>query len=236
LHLAYASMIIESMDFELSRRAELHAALGDPHRLAIVDALCLSDRSPTELADMVGIGSNLLAHHLGVLEKVDVVRRVTAEGDRRRRYVQLVPEALSGLHPAVRVHARWVVFVCTENSARSPLAEALWNHNHPIRATSAGITPAARVHPRAVQVASRRGLDLSASRPKRLPPLCDQDLVITVCDRAHDVLSHHVGIHQLHWSVPDPVSSRSTRAFDRAVDVIADRISALAPRVLAPGR
>jgi ArsR family transcriptional regulator, arsenate/arsenite/antimonite-responsive transcriptional repressor / arsenate reductase (thioredoxin) len=224
------------MDLELSHRAELHAALGDPNRLVIVDALGLSDHSPTELADMVGIGGNLIAHHLGVLEKVGVVRRVTSEGDRRRRYVQLVPGALSGLHPLGRVHARRVVFVCTENSARSQLGEALWNKSHPIRATSAGIAPAARVHPGAVAVAARHGLDLSASRPKGLPQLSDQDLVITVCDRAHDVVTRREGIHQLHWSVPDPVSSRSTRAFDRAADVIADRIAALAPRIVEPER
>src|ERR1700730_7317217 len=61
------STMVESMSTDLLWRAQLHAALGDPHRLAIVDELALSDRAPSELAAMLGIDSNLLAHHLGVL-------------------------------------------------------------------------------------------------------------------------------------------------------------------------
>jgi protein-tyrosine-phosphatase len=219
------------MDIELPRRAEVHAALGDPYRLAVVDALCLSDRSPRELADMLGIGGNLLAHHLGVLERVGVLRRVTSEGDRRRRYAQLVPEALEGLRPGGRVHARRVVFVCTENSARSQLAEALWNETYPIKASSAGVAPAGRVHPGAIRAAARHGLDLSGSHPKHLPKISDHDLIVSVCDRARDVLVHRGQARHLHWSVPDPVPSNSSRAFDLACDDIAKRISTLAPRI-----
>jgi protein-tyrosine-phosphatase len=224
------------MDLELSRRANLHAALGDPHRLAIVDSLYLSDRSPTELADMLGIGGNLIAHHLGVLEKVDVVRRVTSEGDRRKRYVQLTPEALSGLDAGGRVHARRVVFVCTENSARSQLAEALWNEVCPIKATSAGIRPAAQVHRGAVRAAARHGLDLSRSFPKPLPKMSDRDVIITVCDRARDVLVRREKPRQLHWSVPDPANSDTLRAFELAIEVIVNRISALVPRIMEPDK
>jgi protein-tyrosine-phosphatase len=208
--------------------------LGDPYRLAIVDALWLSDRSPTELADMLGIAGNLIAHHLGVLEKVDVVRRVTSEGDRRKRYVQLAPEALLGLDTGGRVHARRVVFVCTENSARSQLAEAIWNDVSPIKAMSAGITPAGQVNRGAVRAAARRGLDLSRSHPKHLPKMSDRDLIVSVCDRARDVLARRQEPLQLHWSVPDPVPSNSSKAFDLAFEVIANRISALAPRIMEP--
>ena len=71
------------------RRAAVHAALGEPVRLAIVDRLGPGDASPGELAEAVGLGSNLLAHHLKVLEEAGVIRRVRSEGDRRRSYVQL---------------------------------------------------------------------------------------------------------------------------------------------------
>ena len=77
-------------------RAARHAALGDPVRLTIVDELGMSDRSPVELRSMVAIESNLLAHHLDVLESVGMIRRSKSSGDGRRRYVHLVREALWG--------------------------------------------------------------------------------------------------------------------------------------------
>lgn len=73
----------------IARRAAIHAALGEPVRLIIVDRLGPGDASPGELADLVGLGSNLLAHHLNVLQEAGVIRRVRSEGDRRRSYVQL---------------------------------------------------------------------------------------------------------------------------------------------------
>src|SRR6187431_2201341 len=76
----------------VERRAAVHAALGEPVRLAIVDRLGPGDASPGELAEAVGLASNLLAHHLKVLEEAGVIRRVRSEGDKRRSYVQLVLE------------------------------------------------------------------------------------------------------------------------------------------------
>jgi protein-tyrosine-phosphatase/DNA-binding transcriptional ArsR family regulator len=73
----------------IARRAAVHAALGESVRLAIVDRLSPGDASPGELAELVGLGSNLLAHHLKVLQEAGVIRRVRSEGDRRRSYVQL---------------------------------------------------------------------------------------------------------------------------------------------------
>lgn len=75
------------MNFEqsdLARRAAVYAALGDPGRLAIVDALLLGEASPTELQRLLVMPSNLLAHHVRVLEKVGVVSRHRSEADRRR--------------------------------------------------------------------------------------------------------------------------------------------------------
>src|ERR1700729_1483518 len=111
---------------ELERRAAVHAALADPARLAITDALADGDASPSDLAGMLAMPSNLLAHHLRVLEGAGIVARHRSEGDRRRSYLRLLPGSLDTLAgPPTRV-ARRVLFVCTANSARSHLAAALW--------------------------------------------------------------------------------------------------------------
>jgi len=108
------------------RRAALHAALGDPGRLTIVDTLAWGEASPGELAAQLGMTSNLLAHHLRVLEDAGLLTRHRSEGDRRRSYVALRRAALDLLTPAgPAVTAERVVFVCTHNSARSQLAEAI---------------------------------------------------------------------------------------------------------------
>ena len=65
-------------------RAARHAALGDPVRLAIVDELAASDRAPVELRRRLGLESNLLAHHLDVLEGVGLITRSRSSGGGRR--------------------------------------------------------------------------------------------------------------------------------------------------------
>ena len=72
----------------------MHAALADPARLRITDTLLTGDASPSELAAMLAMPSNLLAHHLHVLEQAWIITRRRSEGDRRRTYLQLVPGAL----------------------------------------------------------------------------------------------------------------------------------------------
>lgn len=216
--------MLRGMDaLDLRRRARVHAALGEPTRLEIVDLLSGSDRSVTELADRCGLAGNLLAHHLDVLEAAGVVERVVSAGDRRRRYVRLRPGAPSP-DAAFRVPAgSRVLFVCTHNSARSQLAAALWERRTGRRARSAGTHPASRVHPGAVAAARRAGLDLAGARPRSLT---DRDvtgsLIVTVCDLAHEELEPEPS--WLHWSVPDPVSEGTRRAFDRALDEIRGRI------------
>src|SRR5687768_10927452 len=79
---------------DLERRAAMYAALGDPARLAIVDDLAVSDRSPKELGGRHGLPTNLLAHHLDVLEAAGLIVRSGSAGDRRRKYVRLVREPL----------------------------------------------------------------------------------------------------------------------------------------------
>ncbi|HEX4862771.1 MAG TPA: helix-turn-helix domain-containing protein [Acidimicrobiales bacterium] len=219
-------------DERLLQRARIHAALGDPHRLAIVDELRLSDRAPSELRTLLGIDSNLLAHHLDVLEELGLIERVRSQGDRRRRYVRLIPRVLMDLDSGadLLLSIRQVIFVCTENIARSQLASALWNALEPaVPASSAGTDPKDRVHPKAVEAAARRGLNLHNARPKPLPDLGPSDLLITVCDRAYEALRAQGTSAHLHWSVPDPVTAPDTDAFDAVADLLSRRIRALEP-------
>lgn len=216
-------------------RARVHAALGEPARLAIVDRLTLGDASPTEVGRELGLPSNLLAHHLKLLEQVGVIERSRSEGDHRRTYLRLRPESLVGLLPAGLRRAPRVVFVCTHNSARSQLAAALWAQHSPIPVTSAGTHPAARVHPRAVAVGRHRGVSLARARTTRVEEvLRDDDLVVAVCDNAHEELGPQTG-ERLHWSIPDPARVDTDAAFEHAFTDIADRIGRLALAVHLPG-
>jgi DNA-binding MarR family transcriptional regulator len=104
----------------------IHAALGDPVRLALVDDLACCDRSPSELSERHHLATNLLAHHLDVLELAGLVERGPSAGDGRRRYVRLVPSALDALGTAVTEPPARILFLCSHNSARSQLAAALW--------------------------------------------------------------------------------------------------------------
>src|SRR6516164_5147360 len=118
-------MNTEQMD-GLERRAAVHAALAGTARLRITDALADGDASPSELAAMLGMPSNLLAHHLHVLENAGIVARHRSQGDRRRTYLRLVPGALDIPAGGPAWAARRVLFICIANSARSHLAAALW--------------------------------------------------------------------------------------------------------------
>jgi ArsR family transcriptional regulator, arsenate/arsenite/antimonite-responsive transcriptional repressor / arsenate reductase (thioredoxin) len=217
------------------RRAAVHAALGEPARLRIVDRLSMSDATPGELQRLLGMPSNLVAHHLRVLEAGGLLRRHRSEGDRRRSYVGLVPGALDDLLPETRIAASRVVFVCTANTARSQLAAALWNQASDVPATSAGTNPADTVAPGAVQVARRRRLPLRQVVPQTVEAVVTgDDSVVTVCDNAHEELQGLLPAGRqcaLHWSVPDPVLRGTAAAFDAAYDDLAARIARLAPSV-----
>ncbi len=214
---------------ELRRRASVHAALSDPQRLLIVDQLVVGDASPTQLRELLGMPSNLLAHHLGVLEAAGLLTRSRSEGDRRRSYVKLAPSALDGLLPATGRTAARVVFVCSANSARSQLAAALWKRVSRVPVASAGTHPAAKVHHGAAAAARRHGMALGKTRPRRLSEvLTGNEMVITVCDNAYEELG---GAAQLHWSVPDPVPVGTDSAFDAAFDELARRVQNVAPRL-----
>jgi protein-tyrosine-phosphatase len=210
---------------DLDRRARRHAALGDPTRLHIADRLAFGDLSPGELAAALGVPGNLLAHHLHVLERAGVVRRVRSEGDGRRVYVSLagpVPD----IGPPVATPHR-IVFVCTRNSARSQFAAATWRSASDIPAESAGTHPAPEVHPLAVTTGRRRGLRLDGARPVHVRDvLAPTDLVVAVCDAAHESLDPDRP--RLHWSIPDPVRSGTPEAFEAALDEVEGRVDRLA--------
>ena len=211
----------------LEERAGLHSALGDPVRLAVVDALALGDLGVEELRRITGVEGNLLAHHLKVLEGARLVERRPSEGDGRRRYVSLRPHGLLGLVASPVLGARCVLFVCVHNSARSQFAAALWKEltGHP--GLSAGTHPAPAVHPRAVEAASELGIDLSGAVPKGYQQVARRpDLVVSVCDRATES-GHRFDAPRLHWSVPDPVSQNTLAAFRRSFEEITRRVERL---------
>ncbi len=138
-----------------------------------------------------------------------------------------------------------MVFVCTHNSARSQLAAALWNDTSPVPATSAGTRPAAAVHPGAVAAAQRHRVPLTPAVPRHVDDVLGAatdardhpgDLVITVCDAAHEELAVAPRIpdpvsDRLHWSIPDPARTGEDAAFDRVVSDLTDRIARIAPAV-----
>ena len=213
------------MRWDVERRAEFHAALGDPTRLRLVDQLVESDRAVGDLATNLRIPSNLLAHHLDVLATVGLIDRRVSSGDRRRRYVSLRASAVEELVLTARQpRARRVLFVCTHNSARSQLAAAAWRRAFGGRVSSAGTHPSSHVHPGAVAAARRVGLNLEGARPWPLTAAAlDVDLVVTVCDRAHEELGRASGWR--HWSIPDPVDARAKSAFDLVLRRVDDHLS-----------
>jgi protein-tyrosine-phosphatase len=222
-----------SVDPSLLSRARVHAALGDPARLAIVDALTLGDASPGEIGADLGLPTNLVAHHVNVLHEAGLVVRRRSEGDRRRTYLRLDPQVLASLVPPPLTAGERVVFVCTHNSARSQLAAALWREEAGGAVASAGTRPAPRVHPRAVRVAHRHGLTLDPAGTAHVADVVhDGDLVIAVCDNAHEDLAGPAR-PRLHWSIPDPVPADTDEAFEATYTDLHDRITRIAPAVAA---
>lgn len=215
----------------LARRAAVHAALADPARLRVTDALSDGDASPKQLGAMLAMPSNLLAHHLRVLEQAGIISRRRSEGDHRRSYLQLIPGILESLAgPAARTAPR-VLFVCTANSARSHLAAALWRQASSIPAASAGTHPAATIDPGAIDAAARHCLPLPRRRPCHIAEVQhDGDLVVTVCDLAYEELGDLVAVH---WSVPDPVPAGDPASFDAALAELVHRVERFAPRLAA---
>jgi ArsR family transcriptional regulator, arsenate/arsenite/antimonite-responsive transcriptional repressor / arsenate reductase (thioredoxin) len=217
---------------DLNRRAATHAALADVSRLRILDLLCVSDRSASEIGETLGVPSNLLAHHLRVLERAGLIVRRGSEGDRRRTYLSLRTDTVHDVAkpPASTIPAERVVFVCTANTARSHLAAALWRRASRIPVTSAGTHPGTEINPLAREAAERHGVSLPRIKPRRLDsPRLAGELLITVCDRAHEEIADQ---GWAHWSIPDPVVEGTAAAFDAAYELLSARVDGLAPQLV----
>jgi ArsR family transcriptional regulator, arsenate/arsenite/antimonite-responsive transcriptional repressor / arsenate reductase (thioredoxin) len=220
---------------------------GHPLRWRLLRELALSDRRVGELTGLLDRPQSLISYHLGRLRGADLVSMRRSSADGRDAYYRLdlgrCGEALArtgaALHPGLRLvppaaveHAGpartvRVLFLCTGNSSRSQIAEALLVHlsHGVVRAFSAGSRPKA-IHSQAMRVMDARGLDLRGSRSKHLDEFAGQrfDYVITLCDRVREVCPEFSDSPPaIHWSVADP-ASESDAAFDRTADVLEVRI------------
>ena len=225
---------------------------GHPVRWMLMGELARSDRQVHELTVLVGQPQNLVSYHLGRLRQANLVtaRRSTADG--RDTYYsldlarcgRLLTAAGGALHPAlllapptVSLAARGrsrvrVLFLCTGNSSRSQMAEALLRQlaGDAVRAFSAGSDPKP-VHRYAVAVMAEHGIDLTRARAKHLDRFLGQrfDYVITLCDRVREVCPEFPGDPQpIHWSIPDPAEEPDGYpAFQRVAAELAGRIGFL---------
>ena len=133
-----------------------------------------------------------------------------------------------------------VIFVCTGNSARSQMAEALLRRDGGDRfeVVSAGVSPRG-VHPMTIKALDRVGIDISGARSKSVGEFLGQrfDYVITVCDRARATCPVFPGGSEtLHWGIDDPAEATGTEAerqaaFDRALRELSGRIHTFLPLV-----
>jgi arsenate reductase (thioredoxin) len=128
-----------------------------------------------------------------------------------------------------------VLVLCTGNSCRSVMAEALINHMGAERyqAFSAGSKPSGYVHPKSIETLKRHGIDAGSPRSKSWDEFEDQsfDLVITVCDAAaSEACPVFLGSHKkLHWPTPDPAAATGSEedidaAFDEAFLMLKEKV------------
>jgi protein-tyrosine-phosphatase/DNA-binding transcriptional ArsR family regulator len=229
---------------------------GHPLRWRLLSELARSDRRVGELCELAERRQSLVSYHLRQLRDGGLVsaRRSLADG-RDTYYVlelgrcgELLVTAGASLHPGLastigshggRGHgsarAR-VLFLCTGNSARSQMAEALAEHlsEGAVRAASAGSHPKP-LHPNAVRVMRERGIDLTGRRSKHLGEFTGErfDYVISLCDRVREICPEFPGTPQaIHWSVRDPAREPGTDddtlpAFERTAAELETRIGFL---------
>ena len=220
---------------------------GHPLRWRLLDELARSDRQVRELTDLIGQPQSLVSYHLGRLRAGGLVSARRSSADRRDAYYrieltrcgELLAETGQALHPglglvpacAARVR---VLFLCTGNSARSQMAEALLGQlgGDAIEAASAGSQPKP-LHPDAVRVMREHGLDISGRRAKHLDTFAGQRFgyVISLCDRVREVCPEFPGHPQvIHWSIADP-SEDGYPAFRRVAAELRTRIGFLLARI-----
>jgi protein-tyrosine-phosphatase/DNA-binding transcriptional ArsR family regulator len=235
---------------------------GHPLRWRLLTELAYSDLRVRELVALVDQPQNLVSYHLRLLRDAGLVTATRSSFDARDSYYHLdldhCARALAAtgtaLHPALSLdsttpagtaqsrrlsHLR-LLFVCTGNSARSPIAEALLRHRTAgqVATVSAGSHPKPRLHPHTVRVLREHfGIDIAGQRTRHLHALADRrfDYVITLCDKAREVCPDLRGDpRRLHWSIPDPAAAgtnaqASYPAFTRTAAHIDTRVRHLLP-------
>src|SRR5512133_756501 len=200
-----------------------------PVRWQLLATLAHSDYRVRELSDRVGQPQSLVSYHLRLLRDAGLVKATRSSADGRDSYHHLdldrcgraLADSGAALHPALRrglarpaPRAR-VLFVCTGNSSRSPIAEALLRHRADgVTVTSAGSRPRPDLHPNTIRVLNESyGIDVSGQRPRHLDALAVRrfDHVITLCDRAREVCPEFPEQpRRAHWSVADPATPEDT--------------------------
>jgi protein-tyrosine-phosphatase len=225
-------------------------------RWRLLTELVESDRAVRELTELVDEPQSLVSYHLRQLRDGGLVsvRRSSADGRDSYYSVDLgrcreqLQAAGGALHPGLSLvpgppvapprsrRTQRVLFLCTGNSARSQIAEALIEDMSAgtIEAASAGSHPKP-LHANAVRVMRARGIDISGNRTKHLDELAGRrfDVVITLCDRVREVcpeFPHRP--RSAHWSIPDPAREGDTNrasypAFVRTADELETRIDFL---------
>ena len=234
--------------------------VGHAVRWRLLVELACSDRRVRELVELVGQPQNLVSYHLGRLRAHRLVSAHRSAASGRDTYYSLdlgrCAELLAGaggaLHPALRlvppsppdrVPRVGVLFLCTGNSARSQMAEALLQElaGERVEVASAGSHPKT-VYENTIRVMRARGIDLGGRRSKPISELAGRpfDYVITLCDRIREVCPEFPGHPRLmHWSVADPSaaggSDRETYpAFERTAVHLEARIRYLLHIIAGP--
>jgi protein-tyrosine-phosphatase/DNA-binding transcriptional ArsR family regulator len=200
---------------------------GHPLRWRLMSELACSDRRVRELVRLLDQPQNLVSYHLGRLRTAGLVGARRSAFDARDAYYHLdlahCADALAAaglaLHPGLRLspvpagtpgRPCRVLFLCTGNSARSPVAEALLRQRaNQIEVASAGSRPKS-LHPNAVRVLHEYGIELPERPPQHLNVFEHDsfDYVITLCDRVREVCPEFTGAaEQVHWSIPDPAAA-----------------------------
>jgi ArsR family transcriptional regulator, arsenate/arsenite/antimonite-responsive transcriptional repressor / arsenate reductase (thioredoxin) len=199
-------------------------------RWTIVGLLVPGDLRTGEIVGRTGQAPSLVSYHLARLRDAGLVsaRRSTADG--RDSYHALDLDAIAGafagvasqIHPELLAEvgvpparqsslpAR-ILFICSGNSSRSPMAEGWLNYlgGGQVTARSAGISPGS-LHPLAVAAMAELGVDISGHRPARLSEFADESFtrVITLCDRAKENCGElPTESAAVHWSIPNPAQA-----------------------------
>ncbi len=231
---------------------------GHPVRWRLLRELAHSDRVVTELTELVGEPQNLVSYHLGKLRDGRLVTAQRSSADRRDTYYgvdlarvgSLLSATGGALHPGLRlappsrggvpIRSARVLFLCTGNSARSPIAEALATalSGGAIDAISAGSHPRP-IHPNAVRAMREAyGIDLADHACRSLDDLAGQpfDWVISLCDRVREVCPEFPDHPQaVHWSIANPATGDADDVtyplFQRTTEELATRIEFLLARL-----